>query len=522
MSEHTLVRTELSAVWRSQRGVAIALGLGVVALGLLFNTEVAAAIRTWLDSTAYNHCFLVIPIAAYLAWDRRDQLRGLAAVPLPVAALAGIPLALAWLLAERLGIMEGRQLVAITFVELLALAVLGWRLWWALCGPLLYLYFLVPFGAFLTPKLQDVTTVFVRYGLVLLHIPAYIDGYTIEIPEGTFYIAEACAGLRFLIASIAFGCLYALLMYRRPWRRVAFIAASIVVPIIANGMRAVGIVALGHILGSAQAAATDHILYGWIFFSLVILLLIALGLPFREDLVRQPTPAAPRADLPPIGIGHWPAAALAGALVVVAAAVSPVLAMQLDRIGQPVAGARPALVFGPECADLPADTPSLLDLPGGPITRRIACNGLVFDVALEIFGSHSTAAPVLAAARRLAAVPNPTDDEEITTETEWLPMAAGPQRLWRLTRTTRPGPMIAVAIWIDGQPAAGGLATRAHLAWSSLTGARIAPVVVAVSPELNHVNMTSASAEAIEARLAGLLTQADIDGQVRRIAPARD
>ena len=64
----------------------------------------------------------------------------------------------------------------------------------------------MPFGAFLTPKLQDITTVFMRHGLDLLRIPAYIDGYTIEIPEGTFYIAEACAGLRFLIASIAFGC----------------------------------------------------------------------------------------------------------------------------------------------------------------------------------------------------------------------------------------------------------------------------------------------------------------------------
>ena len=59
-----------------------------------------------------------------------------------------------------------------------------------------------------------------------------IDGYTIEIPEGTFYVAEACAGLRFLIASIAFGCLYALLMYRSPVRRTAFIVISIVVPII--------------------------------------------------------------------------------------------------------------------------------------------------------------------------------------------------------------------------------------------------------------------------------------------------
>ena len=518
MSAPALVRADLAAAWHSQRGVTIALCLGVVALGLLFNVEVAAAIHTWIDSTAYNHCFLVIPIAAYLAWDRRNLWRGLAAVPLPVAALAGIPLTLAWLLAERLGIMEGRQLVAITFVELLVLAVLGWRLWWALCGPLLYLYFLVPFGAFLTPKLQDVTTILVQHGLDLLHIPAYIDGYTIEIPEGTFYIAEACAGLRFLIASIAFGCLYALLMYRSPWRRVAFIAASIVVPIIANGMRAVGIVALGHVLGSAQAAATDHVLYGWIFFSLVILLLIALGLPFREDIERAGAPAAAPPDPPATGNGHWRAAALAGGLVVVVAAISPALAMQLDRVGQAAGASVPPLAFGPDCADVPVDTAAPLEVPGSPVMRRVACNGLVFDVTLDVLGSHSTAAPVLAAARRLAALPNPTHDAEMITETDWLPMPSGPQRLWRLMRTARPGSMVAVAIWVDGQPAMGGLATRERLAWTSLGGARIAPVVVAVAPELGQIRITPAAEKAIEGRLARVLAQADISSQIARIA----
>jgi exosortase A len=518
MSAPALARPAFATALRSQRGAAIALGLGVVALGLLFNAEVAAAISTWIDSTAYNHCFLVLPIAAYLAWDRRGTLRGAAAVPMPFAALAAIPLALAWLAADRLGIMEGRQLVAISFIELLVLAVLGWRLWWMLAGPLLYLYFLVPFGAFLTPKLQDVTTVLVRHGLDLLHIPAYIDGYTIEIPEGTFYIAEACAGLRFLIASIAFGCLYALLMYRSSVRRTAFIVASIVVPIFANGMRAVGIVALGHVLGSAQAAATDHVLYGWIFFSLVILLLIALGLPFREDIAHADVAPGSRREPVATGNGNWRAAAVACGLVVVVAAVSPVLAARLDHMGPPAAAAIPALAFGTDCADLPIDKPTPLDIPGRLVTRRIACSGLVFDVQLDVFGAHSTAAPVLAAARRFAAVPNPTNDEDVTTDSEWLPVPSGSQRLWLLARTTRPGPMIAIAMWVDGQPATGGLAMRAHLARTSLTGARLVPVVVAVAPELDHIKMTPPAMQAVKERLIALLTRADLTSQIERVA----
>jgi Transmembrane exosortase (Exosortase_EpsH) len=117
-----------------------ALLLLVVVLGLLFHSEVAAAVRTWNDSTAYNHCFLIIPITLYLFWDRRGELAGVPRQLMPAALLLGVPLAAVWLVSERLGIMEGRQLAAISFVEVLFLAMLGKRLWWAMAGPLLYLY----------------------------------------------------------------------------------------------------------------------------------------------------------------------------------------------------------------------------------------------------------------------------------------------------------------------------------------------------------------------------------------------
>jgi len=73
-------------------------------------------------------------------------------------------------------------------------------------------------------------------------------------------------------------------MYRSWKRRAAFIAVSIVVPILANGLRVMGIVVYGYILGNAEAAIADHLIYGWVFFSLVSIILILLGLPFRQDV----------------------------------------------------------------------------------------------------------------------------------------------------------------------------------------------------------------------------------------------
>jgi len=276
-------------------GAAIA--AGALVFGLAFWTEIVRAVYVWDDSTAYNHCFLIIPISAYLIWERRAELFARLPAPDFRPFVLMIPVGLVWLLAERIHIMEGRQLMAIGLFELFLLAVLGVRAWRVIAFALLYLVFLVPVGAFLTPKLQDFAMAFAVHGIELIGIPVFWqhEGMLIEVPGARFTVAEACAGLRFLIASIALGALYGYLMYRSWSRRAAFLAASIIVPIIANGMRVMGIVVLGYILDSAQAAAADHLIYGWVFFSLVSLLLILAGLPFRQPMAVFPSSPADHA-----------------------------------------------------------------------------------------------------------------------------------------------------------------------------------------------------------------------------------
>jgi len=84
---------ELPESWKAIRAPVPALLLGLVVLGLVFHEEIAAAVFIWYDSTAYSHCFFVIPIAAYLAWDRRHSLAAVTIEPLPWAALLALPLA---------------------------------------------------------------------------------------------------------------------------------------------------------------------------------------------------------------------------------------------------------------------------------------------------------------------------------------------------------------------------------------------------------------------------------------------
>jgi exosortase A len=537
MTTQTMAPSMRGQIQQTYRLAGPVLGVGILLFGVLFHSEIIAAVGVWSVSTAYNHCFLVLPIVAYLLWDRRDRLASERPTPNPWFALAAIPVSIVWLLAERLGLMEGRQLMMMTLLEIFFLSVLGWRLCRLLAGPLLYLYFLVPFGAFITPTLQGFTTSFIVHGLNFLNIPNYADGFSIEIPEGSFLVAEACAGLRFLIASVAFGCLYALLMYRSPLRRGVFILISIIVPIIANGFRALGIVVLGHIIGSAEAATADHLIYGWLFFSVVILLQIAIGLPFRQDhrlpsgpapapvgraAAARPGPGGPGAARqtsirseagPPRGVRRrsraWHQRALdvlnrywsrfvervaiaqsrpmtlrglasAAAVVIVIAATGPAAALVLNRgSSASLPTTLQPIEFTGACITDPARPTEQHDGVGRMWVEHLTCGQAAFELRLEVFPPRARPTAIISELRELSGGP---DGE--TTTVIYLPTPEG-ERTWRIQELSSPANTIATSLWIDGRPAQVTFDMRMHRAWQSVVGSDYAPIAVSLTPELD-------------------------------------
>ncbi len=111
----------------------------------------------------------------------------------------------------------------------------------------------------------------------------FLEGRYLSIPTGNFVVAEACSGINYLIATLAVATMFMYLRFRSLWRRVLFMLLAIAVPLIANGLRAYGIVMIAHLSDYRYALGVDHLIYGWVFFGVVIFALFALGNLFSDE-----------------------------------------------------------------------------------------------------------------------------------------------------------------------------------------------------------------------------------------------
>ncbi|MGQ0590541.1 MAG: exosortase A [Sphingosinicella sp.] len=281
-----IARPIAPSAWRTH---LLALGaLDAAILGQIVRDAADKAVYWWNNAT-FNHCLLIPPIIAWLVWQRLPELRQLS----PSAWPAGLALlgagALAWLLGEAGGVALVRHFALIFMLQGAVIACLGWNVTRGLAFPIFYALFLVPAGAELVPWLQTVTADIAMALLGISGVPAHLEGIFITTPIGYFEVAEACAGARFLIAMVAFGALVANVCFRSWPRRIAFMAVAIVVPILANGVRAWATIYVAEQTGSVEFAASfDHVIYGGVFFAIVIALILAAAWPFFDRGTDEP------------------------------------------------------------------------------------------------------------------------------------------------------------------------------------------------------------------------------------------
>lgn len=308
--------TASTAMHRTSGFLAVALTIAVGLLWVIgwYWTTALEMAGIWWRSDTYAHGLVVLPIFAWLVWRARERIQALR--PEPIAWLA-LPAALGgflWLLGGLVSVAAAQHFALVVMMCSILAGALGWKLSRILLFPILFLFFGVPIGDFMLPTLMHYTAEFTVWALRLSGVPVYQEGLHFVVPNGRWSVVEACSGVRYLIASLMVGSLYAYLNYSSLRRRLVFMLVAIVLPIFANWLRAYMIVMLGYLSGNTIAVGVDHILYGWVFFGVIIFLLFWIGSRWHEN---SPGPA-PDAGAPVrAGVGN------VRALVVLALAVVP-------------------------------------------------------------------------------------------------------------------------------------------------------------------------------------------------------
>ncbi len=257
-------------------------------------------VEIWKQSSAYGHCYLVIPVAVWMAWRESAALASVPLSPFWLGLVVIAAIGFVWLLGELASVAVVTQFAAIGLVVATVLTVFG-RTWARqLAFPLGFLFFAVPFGEGLLPILMEWTADVTVGALRVTGIPVYREGNYFVLPSGAWSVVEACSGVRYLIAAFMVGCIFAWLHYRTWTKRVVFVCLALAVALVSNWLRAYAIVLMGHLSNNRIGTGIiDHNLFGWLIFGAAMFGLFSIAMRWRDREGDSTLSRAPRSRAQP-------------------------------------------------------------------------------------------------------------------------------------------------------------------------------------------------------------------------------
>jgi len=250
-------------------------------------------IHQWNYDPDMGHGFFVPVIAAFIVWQRRNEL----ALVKPQPNLWGL-LVIAWGAIQLLIATLGAELFTARMSFVITIIGIVWTLGGTvmlkkLAFPLFLLFFMLPIPSVIysaaTFKLQILASQLADTALTVLSIPVLREGNVLELPNQKLSVVEACSGIRSLLSLTFLSLVYGYFFERKTWIRVVLFISTIPIAIVANASR----VTMTGIMTQVKAELAEgffHQAEGWVIFMVALAILIV----WHQVLLRGSSFAAAR------------------------------------------------------------------------------------------------------------------------------------------------------------------------------------------------------------------------------------
>jgi exosortase len=286
-----------------------AVALILLGITLVYWQVFVRLVDAWLVDGNYSHGFLILPIALYLVWERKQSL--LAAPLQPtwaglVVLAGGIVVLLAGLLGSELFLSRISLLGTLAGIILFLFGRAHLRI---LFFPLAFLLLMIPLPAIIFNKiafpLQLIASRVGEAAISAANIPVLREGNVLILANTSLEVAEACSGIRSLVSLLTLAIVYGYFTDPRMWVRVTMAISTIPVAIVANGARVAGTGIASQWWGPSVAEGFFHEFSGWVVF--IVAFGMMLGL--QRLIVRiAPAPPGPGIDTVPAAAAALPLA----------------------------------------------------------------------------------------------------------------------------------------------------------------------------------------------------------------------
>ena len=232
-------------------------------------------VNAWKGSDEYSHGFLIIPISAYIIWQKKNALSRVAFRPSWIGIIVVVTSLLIYTVARYADILTLAPVAMVLSLFGLVLYLYGFPMFKELFFPLCFLFFMMPvpaqvYSALTIPLQLLVSKVSVGF-THLLDLPVLREGNVIHLPDQTLQVVQACSGLRSMISLLMLSAVFGYLTLHSNILRGILFVSGVPVAVFVNIIRVVIMILAFHYFKYDLTEGAVHTVFGVVIFALALI-----------------------------------------------------------------------------------------------------------------------------------------------------------------------------------------------------------------------------------------------------------